>query len=229
VEQRTIKDLRVLVTGGSSGLGRALVKELASVGAKVVTFARGQDALKDLKTEIPGVSVFKADISRKEDIHRISALAFQALGSVDVLIHNASYLGHTPLKTLLDTDCEDFERVWQANVLGAFRLSKAILPGMITSGRGLVVHISSDAAVNAYSNWGSYSVSKAAGDHLARIWQEELEIHGIRFLCVDPGDLNTPMHAAAVPGVRPEDLKNPKLAAQQLLAILEGGKGRVKL
>lgn len=227
-----IQGLRVLLSGGTSGLGRALAEAFLKEGARVATFARNEKALQNLKAELPAISAFPGDISRKEDIYRISALAFQALGGVDVLIHNASYLGATPLRPLLDTDCEDLEATLQANVVGPFRLSKAILPAMLTQGAGLIVHISSDAAVNAYPTWGGYSVSKAASDHLSRVFGAELEAHGIRSVAVDPGDMRTPMHFAAVPGADPEQLKDPRVSARQLIDRILSGRfeeGRVKL
>lgn len=228
----SIKNLRVLVTGGTSGLGRGLVEALSNEGARVVTFARREDEVAQLRKAFPGITAFTADISRKEDIHRIAALSFDALGSVDVLIQNASYLGASPLRLLLDTECEDLSAVLEANVLGPFRLAKAILPGMITQEKGLLVHISSDAAVNAYPSWGGYSASKAALDHLSRVWQAELGEHGIRSVAVDPGDMRTPMHFAAVPGADPEQLKDPRVAARQLVERIRSGdfgEGRVRL
>ncbi|MGZ3695241.1 MAG: SDR family NAD(P)-dependent oxidoreductase [Bdellovibrionota bacterium] len=232
MKTKSMADLRVLISGGTSGLGLALVRQLQSEGARVATFARNENELEKVAVEFPGLVLFPADISRKEDIQRIAALSFQALGGIDVLIHNASYLGATPLRILLDSDCEDLERVLAANVVGPFRLSKAVLPGMITQGKGLIVHISSDAAVNAYPAWGAYSVSKAASDHLSRIWAAELEKHGVKSVAVDPGDMRTPMHFAALPGADPEQLKDPRIAASQLVERIlnnDFGEGRVKL
>jgi NAD(P)-dependent dehydrogenase (short-subunit alcohol dehydrogenase family) len=232
MNQRSIRDLRVLVTGGTSGLGRALVEVLSKEGAKVATFARSAEQIKVLKREFPTLTAFNADISQKKDIPRIAALTYGALGGVDVLIQNASYLGFSPLRLFLDTECEDFSAVLEANVLGPFRLAKAILPGMLTQKNGLMVHVSSDAAINAYPAWGAYSVSKAALDHLSRIWQAELGEHGIKSVAVDPGDMRTPMHFAAVPGADPDQLKDPKLSARQLIEIIRNNnfaEGRVKL
>lgn len=113
---------------------------------------------------------------------------------------------------LIDTACEDFEKVLPTNVLGALRLTKALLPSMLLRGRGTVVSISSDAAVNAYATWGAYSVSKTANDHMALIFNAELKDQGIRFLAIDPGDMDTAMHAAAIPDADPSalrSLKNP--------------------
>src|SRR5947209_9699949 len=105
-----------------------------------------------------------------------------ALGGLDVLINNASDLGAVPLALLADTECEDFERALATNVLGPFRLTKALLGLLATSAResrergerAVIVHVSSDAAVTPYAGWGAYGASKAALAHLGRIWSEEL-------------------------------------------------------
>src|SRR4051812_33110505 len=115
-----MKDLKILITGGTSGLGLALVNELLSRGAQVATFARNQKGLMALKEGHPNLIAFTADVSKKEEIHRIAALAHAGLGHIDVLINNASSLGPTPLRPLLDSECEDFEDVLQANLLGPF-------------------------------------------------------------------------------------------------------------
>ncbi|MGZ3736347.1 MAG: SDR family NAD(P)-dependent oxidoreductase, partial [Bdellovibrionota bacterium] len=160
-----LNELKILVTGGSEGLGRALVAELSSRGAAVATFARGEAGVERLRRELPAVHAFRGDVSRKEEIAGIALQAIEALGGeVHVLVNNASSLGFTPLRLLLDTECEDFEAVLQANLLGPFRLIKAVAGNMLMHGGGLIINISSDAAVSAYSNWGAYSVSKAALD-----------------------------------------------------------------
>ena len=131
-----------------------------------------------------------------------------------------------PLALLGDTECEDFERALATNVLGPFRLTKALLGALAASarqGRGSVVlNVSSDAAVNAYPTWGAYSASKAALRHLTHIWDAELSEHGVRFLSVDPGDMDTPLHELAVPDADRSTLKRPDVAARELLdAIAE--------
>jgi NAD(P)-dependent dehydrogenase (short-subunit alcohol dehydrogenase family) len=80
----------------------------------------------------------------------------------------------------------------------------------------VVVNISSDAAVNAYQGWGAYGASKAALLHLSRIWNEELAAAGVRVLSIDPGDMDTPMHAAAVPDADRSTLKRPDVAAREI-------------
>jgi NAD(P)-dependent dehydrogenase (short-subunit alcohol dehydrogenase family) len=100
-------------------------------------------------------------------------------------------------------------------------LSKALLGALAASardGRGaVVVNVSSDAAVNAYPTWGAYSASKAALRHLTHIWDAELAGEGVRFISIDPGDMDTPMHAAAVPDADRSTLKQPGVAAGEIV------------
>ena len=143
-----------------------------------------------------------------------------ALGGLDVLVNNASDLGPVPLALLGDTACEDFERALDTNVLGPFRLTKALLGALAASARegsgAVVVNISSDAAIEPYPRWGAYGASKAALRHMSRIWNEELRGAGITVLSIDPGDMDTPLHTAAVPDADPASLKRPEDAAREI-------------
>lgn len=211
---------RVLITGGTAGLGRELAIQLQEYGSRVAVVARTKENLDELKLDYPQIIIVQADIGDKNEIYKISGQVFAQLTEIDVLINNASSLGPTPLSLLLDTECEDFEAVLQTNLLGPFRLIKAILPSMILQESGLIVNISSDAAINAYPTWGSYSVSKAALDHMTRIWQEELKGTGIRFLALDPGDMYTNMHLAAIPDANPDDLYKASDVANSMIEFL---------
>ena len=101
-----------------------------------------------------------------------------------------------PLALLADTECEALERALAINLLGPFRLTKTLLGSLAASardGRGAVVlNISSDAAVTRLSGWGAYGASKAALHHMTAIWDEETAAQGVRFLSIDPGDMDTP-------------------------------------
>src|ERR1700688_4614920 len=212
--------LRVAITGGTSGLGLALVHELSNRRARVAFVARGRGGVERVLQELPGAHGIVGDLSEKEDIHAIALQILGALGGLDVLINNASDLGPVPLALLADTECEDLERAFATNVLGPFRLTKALLGSLAASareGRGaVVVNVSSDAAINAYPLWGAYGASKAALRHLSQIWDAELAAEGVHILSVDPGDMDTPLHALAIPDADPATLKRPEVAAREL-------------
>ena len=224
--------LRVAITGGTSGLGLALVRELMSRGARVAFVARTRERVEQVAKENPGVHGIVGDVSAKNDIYPMAIQITGELGGLDVLINNASDLGPTPLRMLSDTECEDLEQVFATNVFGPFRLTKALMGALAASareGRGAVVlNISSDAAINAYPGWGAYGSSKAALHHLTRIWNEEHAGEGVRFLSLDPGDMDTPMHAAAIPDADPATLKRPEESALELAdAIAQELRARV--
>jgi NAD(P)-dependent dehydrogenase (short-subunit alcohol dehydrogenase family) len=224
-----IENATVLITGGSRGLGLALGRALGARGARVVLVARNRVELDDAVAAIRqrGGEAYgiAADIGKKEDIHPVAAQAAALAGPVDILIQNASTLGPVPLKLLLDTDCEDLERTLETNLLGPFRLAKVIVGSMAVRGEGLVISISSDAAVEAYSGWGAYSISKAALDHMTRIFAAELHDIGVQFLSIDPGEMDTQMHADATPDANRSALAKPDDVAMQILEIIKRAGG----
>ena len=216
--------LRVAITGGTSGLGLALVRELEERGAVVAFIARNREGVEHVARERPGAFGIVGDVSRKEDTHPLAIQVLGALGGLDVLVNNASSLGPVPLVPLADTDCEDLELALATNLVGPFRLTKALLGSLAASAREgrhpLVVNVSSDAAVTAYPGWGAYGASKAALHHLSRIWNEELASEGIRIISVDPGDMDTLLHALAVPDADRSTLRRPEDAAREIANLI---------
>ncbi|MGE0397891.1 MAG: SDR family NAD(P)-dependent oxidoreductase [Kofleriaceae bacterium] len=221
----TIQGQGALVTGASRGLGRALAELLAAKGARVALVAREAGPLDDVVATIRGkggiAHAIAGDISDKHAIHRIAGQANGLIGDVSIAIHNASTLGPTPLRLLLDTECEDLEAVLQTNLVGPFRLTKVLAGAMALRGSGTIVHISSDAAVEPYPRWGAYGISKAAQDHLSRILAAELDGTGVRVLAVDPGEMDTVMHAAAIPDADRASLSRPADVAARIVRMLE--------
>ena len=217
-------DRRIAITGGTSGLGLALVRELARRGERVAFVARHPEAVARVVRENPGTVGIAGDVSRKDDIYPIATQILGNLGGLDVLVNNASSLGPMPLALLADTECEDFEAALATNVLGPFRLTKALLGALAASARDhrspVVVNITSDAAVNPYPRWGAYGASKAALQHMTRIWDEELAPEGIRFVARDPGDMDTPLHALALPDADRASLKRPEDSARELADLI---------
>jgi NAD(P)-dependent dehydrogenase (short-subunit alcohol dehydrogenase family) len=221
--------LRVAVTGGTSGLGLALVEAFAARGDTVAFVARHADAVARVARRIEGSHGIVGDVARKEDAHAIALQVGAALGGLDVLINNASSLGPVPLALLADTECEDFETALATNLVGPFRLTKALLgllaaaarEGRDEGARSIVFNVSSDAAVTPYPGWGAYGASKAALAHLSRIWNEELRAHGVAVLSGDPGDMDTPLHALALPDADPATLKRPRDAAREIVERID--------
>ncbi len=221
----TLSGLRVAVTGGTSGLGLALVETLHDRGAAVAFVARQEERVNEVIRQHVGTHGIVGDVSQKDTTYPIAIQITAALGGLDVLINNASTLGPVPLRLLADTDCEDLEAALATNLVGPFRLTKALLGAMGASARAgrpaLVVNITSDAAVTPYAGWGAYGASKAALLHMSRIWDQELEAHGVRVKAIDPGDMDTPLHALAVPDANPTDLKKPADAAREIVEFIE--------
>jgi NAD(P)-dependent dehydrogenase (short-subunit alcohol dehydrogenase family) len=215
----------VVITGASRGLGRALAELLAEKGARVALVAREAGPLGDvvggIRARGGNAHAIVADIADKEAIHRIAGQAQGLVGEIGVAIHNASTLGPVPLRLLLDTECEDLAHVLETNLVGPFRLTKVLAGAMALRGAGTIVHISSDAAVEPYPRWGAYGISKAAQDHLSRVLAAELDGTGVRVLAVDPGEMDTKMHADAMPDADRATLQRPAEVAARIAQMIE--------
>jgi NAD(P)-dependent dehydrogenase (short-subunit alcohol dehydrogenase family) len=213
-----------IVTGASRGLGAALARALAEGGARVVVVGRRSGPLDRVVGAIRAsggeAHALVADVGIKEDAHRVAGVSAALVGPISLLVNNASSLGVVPRRPLLDTDCESLEEALAVNLVGPFRLTKIIAGAMSVHGRGLVVNVSSDAGVAAYPEWGAYGVSKAALDHLGRIWGAELEGGGVRIVTVDPGEMDTRMHAEALPEADKTTLLRPSTVARRILGVI---------
>jgi NAD(P)-dependent dehydrogenase (short-subunit alcohol dehydrogenase family) len=230
METHDFTDTVALITGASRGLGRALALQLARGGARLAITARDPARLEAVAEEARAAGAAEvltvvADIALWRDVDRLVAVTLDRYGHVDVLVNNASALGPTPLPYLVDAPPQALRDVLEVNVLGTFRLTQAVLGGMLLRDHGLVVNITSDAAVEGYPGWGLYGASKAAADLLTRVWSAELQGTGVRVVAVDPGDMDTDMHRAADPDADPTTLRKPEDVAVALSRLLRDGLG----
>lgn len=205
-----------LITGGSAGLGLALTRSLVAEGWTVVTDGRDTDRL-DRETSPLGQQVVAVPGDVGDPDHRRELAAqVAAYGGLDLLVHNASTLGPLPLRPLSELELEDLRSVWTTNVGAPLDLTRAVLP-LLTESTGILLSLSSDAAVEHYEGWGPYGASKAALDHLVLTLAAET---GVSAYTVDPGDMRTQMHQDAFPDEDITDRPLPETVVPHLLALL---------
>jgi NAD(P)-dependent dehydrogenase (short-subunit alcohol dehydrogenase family) len=201
-----------LVTGGSAGLGLALVTALVHDGWRVVTDGRNHDRL---ATALDGLEVVAVAGDVRSAAHRRQlADAVERFGRLDLLVHNASELG--PMRRLADAPAHALADVFAANLEAPYDLTRLLLPHLLRS-NGALVSLSSDAAVEHYETWGLYGASKAALDHLVLTFGVET---GLPAYAVDPGDMRTAMHQQAFPGEDISDRPLPETIVPHLRALV---------
>jgi NAD(P)-dependent dehydrogenase (short-subunit alcohol dehydrogenase family) len=209
-----------LITGASAGLGLALAHGLADRGWTLVIDARGAGLLKDAADALANrtdVVPLAGDVTDPE--HRSDLVeAVNQLGRLDLLVNNASYLGPSPLQALAAADLDELRHVYEVDVLAPIALTQALLPALTTA-TGVLINISSDAAVEAYETWGGYGSAKAALDHATRVLAAEHP--ALSVYAVDPGDLRTAMHQAAFPGDDISDRPEPATVVPAFLQLLD--------
>src|SRR4051812_27137680 len=210
VEHRT-----AIVTGGSRGLGLALVRALAAGGWRVVTDGRDAAALHAATAGISGVVAVPGDIT---DAGHRAALVAAAGERIDLVVNSAGGLGPSPLPALADYPLEALGALFTVNVVAPLGLVQAALPHLPPG--AVVVDVTSDAAVEGYEGWGGYGATKAALDQLGRVLAAERR--DLRVLTIDPGDMRTQMHQDAFPGEDISDRPPPEDSVPAILALVEG-------
>ncbi|SEF57110.1 NADP-dependent 3-hydroxy acid dehydrogenase YdfG [Thermomonospora echinospora] len=180
MDNRSLKDRRVLVAGASAGIGRALAVHAVRDGARVLLAARRRDRLEQACREAGGGDPVVADLCRPQDCDRLAAQAGERLGEIDVLV---CCIGIAPLRMLADTTGEDWVRVLETNVVGVHRLLRACLP--VLAPGGMVMVLSSESIGQPRTGLGAYATSKAALERLVEGWRTERP--GVRFTTVRVG------------------------------------------
>ena len=212
-----------LITGASRGFGRALLTALVAQGWTCVVDARDARALREATAALPGVRAVPGDVAEPD--HRADLVAATD-GRVDLLVHNASTLGPSPLAQLTDYPLDALRRVFEVDVVAPLALTQTALPALRAAPTPTIVVLSSDAAVEAYPGWGGYGSAKAALDHLAAVLA--VEHPELRVYAFDPGDMRTAMHQDAFPGEDISDRPLPETVVGPFLAALGRPSGRYR-
>ncbi|HCU93777.1 MAG TPA: short-chain dehydrogenase [Actinobacteria bacterium] len=205
-----------LITGASRGLGRATARALAERGWSLVADARRADDLTRAMRGLTNVAAVPGDVTDPGHRARLAEAVGRA-GRLDLLMNNASRLGPSPQPTLRGYPPDELSRVYETNVFAPLALIQ-LLAGPLTAANGVIVNVSSDAAVEVYPGWGGYGSAKAALDQLTAILAAEEP--SLPCYAFDPGDMRTDMHQQAFPGEDISDRPEPGSVVPALLRLL---------
>jgi 3-oxoacyl-[acyl-carrier protein] reductase len=185
---------KILVTGGSRGIGAAIVKVLAEAGAQVAfTYSSREDAAKEVLASLPQTQkhmMLKMDVSNEESVQAGIDQVISQFGNIDGLVNNA---GITKDQLLLRMKTEEFDSVYQTNLRGTFLVTKAVLKGMLKARKGSIVSISSVVGHKGNPGQANYCATKAGMEAFSRATALEVASRGIRLNCVAPGFIGTDM------------------------------------
>lgn len=209
-----LKTAKVLVTGGSSGIGYATAQLLRDRGAAVAICGRKADALDQSASELGALGII-ADVSREDDVKRMVARVISDLGGFNVLINNAGFGHWAPL---VDTTADDFRRVWETNVLGAMLVARESARHFASQNTGNIVNIASTAGLRGSAGGSTYVSTKFALSGLTECWRAELRKHNIRVMQMNPSEVQTNFFATSG---RPERPANPtKLYPEDIASVI---------
>jgi NADP-dependent 3-hydroxy acid dehydrogenase YdfG len=184
IQVNTAEQRVAVITGASAGIGEATARTLAAQGFHVVAVARRADRISALAAEIGGTAVV-ADVTDDAAVDELAA----RLGRVDVLVNNAG--GAKGLEPVADADLENWRWMWETNVLGTLRVTRALLPKLVDSGDGLIVTVTSIAAMEVYDGGSGYTAAKHAQGALHRTLRGELLGKPVRLTEIAPGAVET--------------------------------------
>jgi NAD(P)-dependent dehydrogenase (short-subunit alcohol dehydrogenase family) len=208
-----------IVTGASRGFGKAVAAALLDRGWTVVGDARRAAELKTTAAELDSSRFVALPGDITDASHRDTLVtAATAAGALRLVVNNASRLGPSPQPTLAEYPPDELWGVYQANVFAPVALIQATLP-TLSDNAGVIVNVTSDAAVERYPGWGGYGSSKAALDQLSAVLAAE--IPAVAVYAFDPGDMRTEMHQAAFPGEDISDRAEPETKVPALLRLLD--------
>ena len=214
-----IQDAKVLLTGGSSGLGHETAKLLISKGAKVAICGRKKETIDKAAKELGAIAIV-ADVSKEEDVIRMIAEAKAALGGLNVLINNAGIGTFAPL---IEVKAADFQNVLNTNVIGAMLCARESAKYFVEQSYGNIINISSTAGRAGFAGGTVYTASKFALSAMTECWRAELRKHNIRVMQVNPSEVQTDFFVNAGGAERPfnESKLQAIEIAHTILSMLE--------
>jgi 3-oxoacyl-[acyl-carrier protein] reductase len=207
---------KALVTGGSTGIGRATARMLAERGARVAICGRRADVLREAADEIGALAV-PADVSDEADVRRLVETVVRELGDYDVLVNNA---GFGTFADLVDTTAADFRRVWETNVLGAMLVARESARHFVARRRGNIVNVASTAGTRGQPRGTAYVATKFALSGMTECWRAELRQHNVRVMQVNPSEVLTDFFATA--GGAAAAANPTKLQADDIAQVIVG-------
>lgn len=176
-----------LVTGGSSGIGRAIAEVLGRAGVRVAINGRDSTALEAAAADLDAHPI-QGDVGVEDDAKRMVETTVAELGGLDILINNAGFGRFAPL---LETSADDMESVWRTNVLGAFLVGREAARHMVERRSGTIVNIASTAALKGFGRGSAYASSKFALRGMTECWRDELRRHDVRVVLCNPSEVLT--------------------------------------
>jgi 3-oxoacyl-[acyl-carrier protein] reductase len=213
-----LKEARVLVTGGSSGIGRGIAELLVQRGAKVAIAGRDEQRLGTVAMAI-GAAPIQGDVSIENDAVRIVRQAIDALGGYNVLVNNAGIGVFAPL---LDITADEMRSVWEVNVLGATLMARESAKHFVSQNYGNILNIGSTSALRAGAGSSAYASTKFALRALSETWRAELRPHNVRVMLLNPSEVVTEFfgRAGESQADNPTKLHPPEIA-HAAVAMLE--------
>jgi NAD(P)-dependent dehydrogenase (short-subunit alcohol dehydrogenase family) len=210
-----------LITGASQGFGRELALALAAGGWTVIATGRDRQRLDETRA-IAGKNLITVRGDVRDRAHQLALMnTARELGGLDLLVHNASELGPSPLPSVARIGPDEIAEIFAVNVIAPLAITQLALPLLTRSPVPTIVSLSSDAAVEAYPGWSGYGSSKAALDHLMAVLAAEQPADGsLAVYSFDPGDMRTQMHQQAFPGEDISDRPEAATVVPALLALL---------
>lgn len=182
----------ILITGASRGIGREIAIKLANNGNRVIAnYNKSEEQANILKQENNNIEIYKADVSRREEVHKMVTDVIQKYGKIDVLINNA---GISEEKMFIDVTDADWNRMINVNLYSVFCVTQEVLPSMVAQKNGCIINISSIWGLVGASCESIYSVSKAGIDAITKSLAKELGPSGIRVNSIAPGIIDTDMN-----------------------------------